>query len=158
LGNVNRGVSPSGYDAEMDNVTPQTLAVRPIACRPVRYATLAAGVICVGLGILGLFLPVMPTTVFLLIALWCFSHSSERLQRWLYDHPRLGRGLRSWHRHRVIPRPAKIAALATMAASLVVTALLCADTPALPAFAGLAMAGVAIFILRCPSRVSDRSN
>lgn len=136
----------------MDNVTPETLAVRPIACRPMRYATLAAGVICVGLGILGVFLPVTPTTVFLLIALWCFSRSSERLQCWLYQHPRLGRGLRNWHRHRVIPTAAKLAALATMAASLIVTATLGIDTPALPAFAGVAMTGVAIFILRCPSR------
>jgi len=125
---------------------------QPITCRPVRYATLAVGVLCLGLGILGLFLPVMPTTVFLLIAFWCFSRSSERLQRWLYDHPRLGRGLRQWHRHRVIPPKAKIAALSMLAASFLATLYFYAGNWIVPEIVGAVLVAVAVFILLCPSR------
>jgi uncharacterized membrane protein YbaN (DUF454 family) len=125
---------------------------RPITCKPVRYATLAMGVLCLGLGIAGLFLPVMPTTVFLLLALWCFSRSSERLQRWLYDHPRFGHGLRQWHRHRVIPPKAKAAAIAMMTASFLATLYFYAGNWLVPEIVGVILAGVAVFILRCPSR------
>jgi uncharacterized membrane protein YbaN (DUF454 family) len=125
---------------------------RPIACRPIRQITLAAGFVSLGLGIAGLFLPVLPTTVFLLIALWCFSRSSERLQRWLYDHPRLGRGLRQWHRHRVIPPKAKLAALGMIAGSFLITLYVCADSWEVPSLVGVILAFVAVFILRCPSR------
>jgi uncharacterized membrane protein YbaN (DUF454 family) len=125
---------------------------RPITCRPIRQITLAAGFVCLGLGVAGLFLPVMPTTVFLLLALWCFSRSSERLQRWLYDHPRLGQGLRQWHRHRVIPPRAKAAALAMMAGSFLVTAYLNEGNWLVPEIVGAVMLAVAVFILRCPSR------
>jgi uncharacterized membrane protein YbaN (DUF454 family) len=125
---------------------------RPIACRPIRQITLAAGFACLGLGVAGLFLPVMPTTVFLLLALWCFSRSSERLQRWLYDHPRFGHGLRQWHRHRVIPPKAKAAALTMMAASFLATLYLYAGTWVVPEIVGVILACVAIFILRCPGR------
>src|SRR5262245_64488449 len=87
---------------------------RPIACRPVRLLTLAAGFVCLGLGIAGMFLPVMPTTIFLLLALWCFSRSSERLQRWLYDHPPFGHAFRQWPPPRVIPPKPRVAALALL--------------------------------------------
>ena len=125
---------------------------KPLACRPVRYATLALGALCLALGIVGMFVPLLPTTVFLLAALWCFSRSSERLQRWLYDHPRLGRGLRNWHRHRVIPLPAKIAAVVTMTASFLVTDLFFADGWVMPAIVGVVLAAVAAFILTRPSK------
>ena len=125
---------------------------RPITCKPVRYATLAMGVICLGFGIAGLFLPVMPTTVFLLLALWCFSRSSERLQRWLYDHPRFGHGLRQWHRHRVIPPKAKAAAIAMMTASFLATLYFYSGNWLVPEIVGVILVGVAVFILRCPSQ------
>jgi hypothetical protein len=126
---------------------------KALACRPVRYATLALGALCLALGVVGLFVPLLPTTVFLLAALWCFSRSSARMQRWLYDHPTLGRGLRNWHRHRVIPLPAKIAAVITMAASFLATDLFLADDWVMPAIVGGILAAVATFILSRPSKV-----
>lgn len=125
---------------------------QPIACRPARYLMLGLGLVCVGLGVIGAFLPVMPTTVFLLMALWCFSRSSTRLQRWLYDHPVFGRTLRAWHRHRVIPTSAKIAALATMATSLSVMTLFLADGLLIPMLTAAILVPVAAFILSRPSR------
>jgi hypothetical protein len=130
----------------------QNLEPQPIACRPVRYATLVIGVLCLALGIAGLFLPLMPGTLFLLIALWCFSRSSARAQRWLYEHPHLGRSLRDWHRHRVVPPKAKIAAVGMMAASFGAVLYLHAGNWLVPSIVGGCLAAVAAFILSCPSR------
>ena len=63
-------------------------------------------------------MPLLPTTVFLLVALWAFSKSSPRFHDWLYRHPRFGPALRAWRRDRAIPLPAKIWASGTLAASL----------------------------------------
>lgn len=83
-----------------------------------RYVYLAIGGVFVGLGVLGVALPVLPTTPFLLISLWAFSKSSVRLERWLLEHRRFGPRLRAWRTHRVIPLPAKLAAWGSMIASL----------------------------------------
>ena len=92
-----------------------------------RYVYLAIGGLFVGLGVLGAFLPVLPTTPFLLISLWAFSKSSHRLERWLLEHKRFGPKLVAWRSHRVIPLPAKLAAWGSMIASL--TLMLIAQRP-----------------------------
>ena len=70
------------------------------------------------LGLLGAVLPVLPTTPFMLLALWAFSRSSQRFHDWLYGHRLFGPPLQQWQRHRVIPLSAKLFASVTMAASL----------------------------------------
>jgi uncharacterized membrane protein YbaN (DUF454 family) len=117
-----------------------------------RPALFAFAWLNVGLGLAGLFLPVMPTTVFLLVALWAFSKSSRRFHDWLFDHPRLGRSLRDWRRHGVIPARAKALALATMAASLAYVTLFTSPHWALPVALGFTLSAVAAFILSRPSR------
>ncbi len=115
----------------------------------------AFGCLNVGLGIVGLLLPVMPTTVFLRIALWAFSRSSPRFHRWLWNHPRLGHHIRCRHRHRVIPMRAKVTALAMMAASLAsVTVFMAGDWP-VPAALAVVLGLVATWMLRRPSRVPE---
>lgn len=79
---------------------------------------LAFGFLNVGLGMIGAILPIMPTTVFLLIALWAFSKSSPRFHAWLFHHPRFGPTLQAWQRERAIPTPAKVLALTMMAVSI----------------------------------------
>lgn len=86
--------------------------------RATRIVYLVVGLAFVGLGVLGAFLPVLPTTPLLLIALWAFSRSSARLERWLLEHPRFGPRLVAWRTHRVIPWSAKLVAWGSMAASL----------------------------------------
>ena len=56
----------------------------------------AAGMLCVGLGFLGLFLPLLPTTVFILVAAACFSRSSPRFYGWLMNHGTFGPAIRAW--------------------------------------------------------------
>ena len=83
-----------------------------------RYVIFCFGWFNICLGVLGIFIPGLPTTVFFLTALWAFSKSSVRFHRWLYHHPTLGRTIRDWHQHKVIPLPAKIMALTLMTASI----------------------------------------
>lgn len=118
-----------------------------------RPALIAFGWLNVGLGAIGIVVPGMPTTIFLLIALWAFSRSSERFRNWLYDHPRLGPPIRAWHEHKVISPATKMLAVTMMASSVVVLALFVADGPLLPTAVGVAMLPVAGFILTRRSRV-----
>lgn len=79
-----------------------------------KWIYLTAGWVALGLGVAGIFLPVLPTTPFVLLAAWCFSRSSEQLHRWLLDHPRFGPLIRDWEAHRVIRLRAKILATAVI--------------------------------------------
>lgn len=126
---------------------------RPVVCATGgrRLGLLVCGWCNVALGLIGAVIPGMPTTVFLIVALWAFTRSSPRMQRWLYEHPRFGPGLRDWDTHRVIPPRAKCLATLTMALSLIVIASL-AEGWALPAAVGAVMAVVLIYIATRPSR------
>lgn len=70
----------------------------------------------VGAGTLGLFLPLLPTTPFLLLAVWAGPKASPGLKNWLYRHPRFGPSLRAWEKERAIATRAKL--LATLLISL----------------------------------------
>lgn len=61
-----------------------------------KAALIFAGTVCVGLGILGMFLPLMPTTVFLLMAAYCYSRSSERFYNWLLNNRLCGEYIRNY--------------------------------------------------------------
>jgi uncharacterized membrane protein YbaN (DUF454 family) len=80
-----------------------------------RLVLLGLAWMMVGLGIAGIFLPLLPTTPFLLLAAWLFSRCSPRLERWLLDHPLFGRPLRDWRQDGAISRRAKIWAASLMA-------------------------------------------
>lgn len=69
------------------------------------------GTLCLGLGIVGAVLPLMPTTVFLIAAAYFYARSSPKLYRRLIGHPRFGRYIREWEARRAMPKRAKIAAL-----------------------------------------------
>ena len=81
-----------------------------------RILWLLAGFFFTGVGIVGAFLPVLPTTVFLLIAAACFARSSPRMHGWLIHHPTLGPPIRNWQENGAISRGAKRLAIGTMTA------------------------------------------
>jgi uncharacterized protein len=107
---------------------------------------LVAGIILTGIGILGAFLPLLPTTIFLILAAACFGRSSPRLERYLLEHPRFGPALRDWRRTGAIAPKAKRLAWAGMAAGYGIF-LLTADAGFwLSVVVGACMAGCAIYV------------
>lgn len=80
----------------------------------VRQILLVVGWLAVVLGVIGIFLPVLPTTPFLLLAAACFVRSSRRVYQWLVDHPRLGPWLLDYLEGNGIPLKGKIYTLITM--------------------------------------------
>ena len=73
-----------------------------------RIILLSLGWLSVGLGFVGIFIPGIPTTIFLIIALWAFTKSSKKLRYWLLHHKRFGPILQNWQEHKVVPQRAKI--------------------------------------------------
>ncbi|MGO4124232.1 YbaN family protein [Inquilinus sp. YAF38] len=80
------------------------------------------GTLCVIAGIIGVFVPLWPTTIFMILALWAFARSSPRLHNWLLTHRRFGPPLQAWERHGAIPAWAKLLAVASLAVSLAILA------------------------------------
>jgi hypothetical protein len=68
-----------------------------------RYVLIAFGWLCVAIGLVGIVVPGLSTTVFLLIAAWAFSRSSPRFQEWLVEHPRLGPPVQAWRDRGAFP-------------------------------------------------------
>ncbi len=89
---------------------------------------IACGWLALGLGAVGAFLPVIPTTPLVLVAAWCFSKGSERLHRSLLEDRRFGPLIHDWERHRVIRTRAKVLAT-TMIVPLVGWMVLATDAP-----------------------------
>ncbi|HMS66463.1 MAG TPA: YbaN family protein [Ignavibacteria bacterium] len=63
-----------------------------------RWILIISGVLLVGIGILGMFLPILPTTVFFLLAAWCFARSSEKFYKWLHENRLFGKYLSNYSR------------------------------------------------------------
>jgi hypothetical protein len=94
------------------------------ASRPVRALLLVVGTLALGLGVVGIVVPVLPTTPFLLIAAACYARSSDRLYAWLLGQPSLGRIVSEWRRSRSLPAGVKPRALVVAAVTFAVSILL----------------------------------
>ena len=87
-----------------------------------RYILTILGLISLGLGILGAFLPVLPTTPLLLLSAALFLRGNRRLYDWLMNHPKLGVYISNFMKHKAIPLRVKIVAVSM----LWITLLYCA--------------------------------
>ena len=124
-------------------------------CSPMRPLYFLLGWCFFGLGAVGTVVPGLPTTPFMLLALWAFSKSSRRFHDWLYAHPIFGPPLQRWRSHRVIPGKAKLLAVATMTGSFLYLAFFTAISVWLKLMIALVMLYGAAFILSKPSRVPE---
>lgn len=70
-----------------------------------------------GLGIAGVFLPILPATPFLLVAVWAAPRGSQRVHDWIYAQPQFARLLNDWHEQRAVPLSAKWLATVMMVVS-----------------------------------------
>lgn len=118
----------------------------------VRALLWLGGVLALGLGVLGVALPGLPTTPFVLLAAACFVRASPRAHTWLRRHRNFGPLLREWEDHRAVPRRIKRYALATMAVSVGASVWFFAGRPWLQAGIVLAALIGAAVLLRLPSR------
>lgn len=102
-----------------------------------------------GVGIVGVFLPLVPGTLFLILAGTCFTRSSPRFERWLLDHPRFGPPVRAWRASGTVPRRAKVFACTSLAVSWLV--LLVTDAPIFVVITGLGVfLAVGIYVASRP--------
>ena len=118
----------------------------------VRGLLLAAGVTCVALGVVGIFLPLLPTTPFMLLAAACFARSSRRFHERLLANRTFGPLILEWEKHRSLPRRTKLTAIVLMSLTLAVSIVFFVERPWLQAL--LAAFGVllAVWMYRIPSR------
>ena len=116
-----------------------------------RYAYMAVGFFFVALGTIGVFLPVLPTTPFLIVAVWAFSKSSQRFHDWLYTHRIFGPYIQAWNRHRVIPLQAKILAITFMFGGWLIFTIYVAQDWLWPTIIGICEIAVALYLLSKPS-------
>ena len=86
-----------------------------------RRLYLAGGILAVGLGAVGAFLPILPTVPFLLLAVYCFARSNPEWEQRILDHPHWGPQVRDWRERRAISRGSKTLAIGAMTAGAVFT-------------------------------------
>jgi len=92
--------------------------IRPNRSGLLRFIFLVVGVLTTVLGLIGIILPVLPTTPFLLVAAACFARSSEKWYLWLLSNRYFGKYIVAWRRERRIPLHAKVLAVAMIVGSI----------------------------------------
>ena len=117
-----------------------------------RWLLLLVGWVAVGLGMLGIPLPVLPTTPFLLLAAACFLRSSPRAHQWLVQHPKLGPYFVQFLAGQGMPLKAKVYTLLVMWLSMILSMILVASkVPILYRLLPLIGIGVSIYLIRLPT-------
>ena len=123
-----------------------------------RILYFSLGWVMVALGVIGLVMPLMPGTVFLIIAAACFARSSPRLEAWLLDHPKFGKSLRDWRAAGAIPRSAKAMACAGMTVGFFVFWYSADPSPPLAAVVALSFLACAAYVVSRPAMADEDSS
>jgi len=124
---------------------------KAVGSRGTRLMWLGLGHLMLALGVIGAFVPLMPTTVFLILAASCYARSSSRLHRWLLSHRTFGPVLRDWEDHRSMRRTTKRVALTAIVIAFTATffAIPLAWVRVIHVLIGSALVA---FILKVPTR------
>lgn len=136
-------------DPEQSIRPPESLTHRE---RVIRAFWVTFGTLSLVLGIIGIFLPLLPTTPFVLLAAACFARGSEKFHNWLITHERFGPLVRDWQAHRSIPFRAKCLALSMMWTSMSITAWLLRARPVSSLTLIAIGIAVTIWMVRLPTR------
>jgi uncharacterized membrane protein YbaN (DUF454 family) len=115
-----------------------------------KYVHLALGWICVLLGVIGALLPVMPTTVFLILAAFFFNKGSPRIRQWLITHPTFGPPIQNWEDTKSIAPRIKLLAIGMMAVSLTASVIFGLPLKVI-IIQSLCMSGASLYILTRPN-------
>ncbi|MEW5879691.1 MAG: YbaN family protein [Pseudomonadota bacterium] len=127
-------------------------AVREHASPVVRGLLLVAGTVFVALGLVGLFVPVLPTTPFMLLAAACYARASKRLYYRLLSNRTFGPMIHEWRRHRSIPYRTKVAAIGLMLVTLAISIVFFVEPAWLKAVLAATGLALAVWMYRLPSR------
>lgn len=101
----------------MNNKENQPKKTHPIPTKSAQLGYLCLAYTATGLGIAGVFLPLLPATPFLLVAVWAAPKGSQRIHNWIYAQPQFARLINNWHEQGAVPLSAKWLATVMMAAS-----------------------------------------
>ncbi|MFJ3045972.1 YbaN family protein [Herbaspirillum chlorophenolicum] len=131
-------------------------AAAKLAPAATRWLWLALAYASLGIGILAIFIPGIPTTEFILLSAWAAGKGSPRLQRWLENHPVFGAMIHHWRHGRVVARRAKLSASIMMSLCLVIM-LLTIKHRWIIVIAAIGMTAGAIWMWSRPEQIVDRS-
>lgn len=143
--------APRDTDAEAPNEATQPKSALLL------YACRALGFVLLGCGFVGIWLPLLPTTIFLIGAVACFARSSPALQNYLLDHPRFGPPLRDWFDEGAISSTGKAAALFGMGIGMAII-VLTVDSLTITGIASVVMLASGWFVMsrRAPMREREK--
>ena len=140
----------------MTEVRPNTASEKNAAAigGPARFLLRLLGLFFVALGMVGAVLPLLPTTIFLILAAYCFAKSAPKWQQRILQHPRFGPPVRQFIEHRALSRRAKYLALTAIAANYLLTIALLDMSAATIALVGIILACVSVYLITRPDPVA----
>jgi len=109
------------------------------------------GVLALALGAVGAFLPVLPTTPFMLLSAWCFIRSSDKFYDWLISNETFGKSINDYHSGRGIAKNTKIRAVLMMWTTITISAYFFVTSLRIIAFMYLTAVSVTVYIYRQPT-------
>jgi uncharacterized membrane protein YbaN (DUF454 family) len=124
--------------------------------RLTRYLLIASGTLAVGLAILGLFLPILPTTPFLLLAAFLYARSSERFLHWLLTNRVFGAYIDNYRRGLGMPRREKFLTITALWLTIGFSTIYVAEAAWLKALLCLIAIGVTVHLARIPTYSRSR--
>ncbi len=130
-------------------MNPNNGTQRPIS--PKRILFIVAGTICLGLGALGIILPLLPTTPFLLLTAACYMRGSDRMYQWLLNNKWFGKYIRNYREGKGIPLRGKISALVLLWTTISFTAIFIINIDVIRVTLFLIAAIVSIYLIRLPT-------